>query len=389
MHVQRCPECGQRLNTNYCDICMRKVPFGGVKLAKRRDPWDSRDGSSAHRQEKGHECVSFGVEKKPKKTTFTVPYKKTAAPKKKGASVVAIVVAAVSLLPMLFGFIEEVIDTEPVPEPDYGIYEDFVEAGTPGAEEVPAIVAGEVYNANGIRITADAAGLNYGDYAVYFTLYNDTKQKVCVNFENISVNGCMVSYGAFEEVKAGKSEQTYIAFYADELEKAGIKQVSEVAFDVYAYEANGYEDIVVGDLVTVQTEAAPSAEPAVAPVGLDLYNDGSVRIVLADVTLKSYGDCELDLYMENTSSKSVDIYSGQIWVNGEAVSGYIWEMLRPNTRSFNGGTIYELDEPVNLEITELSQIEEITIDLYVEYTEGNEILESLSESVTFDPNAIS
>ena len=31
MNVQRCPECGQRLNTNYCDICMKKVPFGWNK----------------------------------------------------------------------------------------------------------------------------------------------------------------------------------------------------------------------------------------------------------------------------------------------------------------------------------------------------------------------
>ena len=55
MNVQRCPECGQRLNTNYCDICLRKVPFGGVKLGNRKDPWESRDGSSAHRMDRGQE----------------------------------------------------------------------------------------------------------------------------------------------------------------------------------------------------------------------------------------------------------------------------------------------------------------------------------------------
>ena len=59
MAIQRCPECGQRLKTNYCDICMRKVPFAGKRTKAVLDPWEY---SSAHREEKGHQCVSFGDE---------------------------------------------------------------------------------------------------------------------------------------------------------------------------------------------------------------------------------------------------------------------------------------------------------------------------------------
>ena len=145
MYVQRCPECGQRLKSNYCDICMRKVPFGGVKLANRRDPWDSHDGSSAHRQEKGHECVSFDVEKNPK-TTFR-SYRKSNAANKKGASVVAIILAILSLLPALFGLVEEAVESVPAPEPQYNVSDGFVEAGDLGAEDVPNVIAEEIYNA--------------------------------------------------------------------------------------------------------------------------------------------------------------------------------------------------------------------------------------------------
>ena len=388
MNVQRCPECGQRLNTNYCDICMRKVPFGGVKLGKRQDPWDSSDGSSAHRMEKGHECVSFDTEKKPVKTAFTKPRRKTAAPNKKGASVVAIVLAVFSLLSALFGIIEKTIDSAPVPEPEYHISEGFVEAGDPGAEGVPAVIPGEVYNANGIRITVDDAGLSYGDYTIFFTVYNGTNRKINVNFENISVNSFMLPFGAYQEVRSGKFEQFSIAFYADELEKAGIEQVFEVAFEVYAYEANSYDDIVVGDLVTLYTDADLTMVPALDISGLELYNDGSLWIVLRDVNLNEYGECELDLYMENLSGSAVSVYSGQVFVNGEEVSGYIWEVLRPDTRAINSGVIYELDERVDLNITDLAQIKEITIDLYVEYTDGLDIVESHSESITFEPSAI-
>ena len=388
MNVQRCPECGQRLNTNYCDICMRKVPFGGVKLTKRRDPWDSCDGSSAHRMEKNHECISFGDEKKPKKTTFAKPNRKTVAPNKKGASVVAIILAVFSLLPAVFGLIEEAVDSVAVTEPEYYSAEGFVEAGSPGAEEVPNVIAGEVYNANDIRITADRAGLNYGEYIIYFRIDNDTNRKICVSFENIAANGFLMPYGAYQEVRAGKSNEIAIAFYSDELEKAGIQQVSEVAFEVYIYEANGYDDIVVRELVTVQTEAENTQESAVDTSGLELYNDGSFLVVLRDISLTEYGECELELYMENLSGSSVEIYNEEVRLNGEEVSGYIWEALRPDTRSINNGIIYGLDGQSDLGFTELEQIKEITLGLYVEYKDGWAVLERASESVTFDPSVI-
>lgn len=383
MNVQRCPECGQRLNTNYCDICMKKVPFGGVKLAKRRDPWDNRDGSSAHRMEKDHECISF---EKPEKKSFRMPVqKRTAVSKKKTAPALGIILALLSLLPAIFGLFEEAADSVAVPEPEYNIYDGFVEAGDPGAEEIPNVLTGELYNANGIRITADTAGLSYGEYAIFFTIYNDTNQKISVSFENFSVNDFMLPFGLYQDVSAGKSEQTYLTFYADELEKAGIAQVSEVAFELYAYEAGDYDDIVVGELITLQTEADGAAEPAVDTTGLELYNDGSFQIILRDVILDEYGECELDLYMENLSGSPVNTFNGQIWINGEEVSGYFWKMLRPDTRAIDNCYIYER---ADLEITELEQIEEITVDLYVEYMDGMDIVETISEKITFEPSAI-
>ena len=388
MYVQRCPECGGRLNTNYCDICMRKVPFGGVKLAKRRDPWDSQDGSSAHRMEKNHECISFSDEQKSKKTTFTKPQRKTVAPNKKGASVVAIILAVFSLLPAIFGLVEEFTGSEQVLEPEYNVYEGFVVAGDPGAEDVPNVVAGEIYNNDGIRITVDDAGLSYGEYTVMMTVYNETDQNISVSMDLVSANGYMVPYGVYHDIRAGRSEQTYITFYSHELEKAGITQVADVAFVLDVYETDSYEEIVVREPVAFQTDYDGSAEAAVDISGLELYNDGSFRVILRDIMLDDYGDCQLDLYMENLSGSTVNVYSGEVAVNGEAVSGYISKTLRSDTRAADRAYIYELDERADLDIEELSQIKEITIDLYVEYMDGWDIVETYSESITFEPSAI-
>ena len=383
MSIQRCPECGQRLKTNYCDICMRKVPFGGVRQVTRQDPWDIKDGSSAHRREKGHECVSFDMEKKPK-TTFR-SYRKSNTVNKKGASVVAIILAILSLLPALFGLVEEAVESVPAPEPQYNVSDGFVEAGAPGAENVPNVITGEVYNDNGVRIHVDTAGLSYGDYVIYFTIYNDTDRKLGISGDMVSINGYMLPFGFYHDIKAGKSAQTSLAFYSYELEKAGITQISDVTFALSAYENNNYEPIFSNELVTLQTTAEVAAEPAVDVSGLELYNDGDIRIVLTDVSMPLYGECQLDLYMENFSDRPVNVFSAGAAVNGETVAYSIWSSLRSDTRAITSGYLYELNA---MEIEEVSQIEEITLELYIECLDEGFVAETISEAVTFNPNAI-
>ena len=385
MNVQRCPECGQRLNTNYCDICMRKVPFGGVKLAKRRDPWDSSDGSSAHRMEKNHECISFGDEKKPKKTTFAKPNRKTVAPNKKGASIVAIVLAIFSLLSAVFGLIEESVDSVAT-SGEIDVSNGFVAAGDPGAENVPNVISGEIYNANGIRITVDSAGLSYGDYTIFLTIYNETDQKIAVDFDLVSVNGYMVPFGVYQDVKAGKSEETYLTFYNGELAEAGIEQIADVTFAMNVYDENTYEDIVTGELLTIQTDYTGTVESAVDISGLELYTDGDFRIVLTDLALLGYDDCELILYAENNSGDQVNIYCEEMWINGETVQGYYSGILRADTRAIDRVYLYEMEE---LNIEDLSDVEDISLELYVEYMDGWDILQSKRETVIFAPNQIS
>lgn len=381
MQIHRCPECGMRLRSNYCDICMRKVPFKGTPA---KQTWQHVEGSSAHREE-GHACIDFGETKKKTIPNFRFPRKQASAANKKKGAAIGIFLAVMSVIAPLFGLVEEVVDSTPVPEPDYSIQEGFVEAGNLGAEDVPNVIAGEIYNANGIRITADDAGLSYGDYTIFMTIYNDTDQSVSINMDLVSVNGYMLPFGLYQDVEAGESVQTHLTFYDYELEKAGIKQVAEVVFSLDIYEEDSFGYIVQGELVTIETVYDGIAEPAVDISGLELYNDGILWVILRDIRLNEYGECELDLYIENLSGSTVNVYSGDSWVNAEQVQGYYWKALRPDTRAIDDAYLYELDD---LNIEELSQIEEITIDLYVDYMDGWDVVETISEKITFEPSAI-
>lgn len=385
MKIQRCPECGIRLNSNYCDICMRRVPFKGVPV---KQTFQHAEGSSAHREEK-HDCIDFGeaVKKQKPVREFHFPQKKTApdANKKKGA-VIGIVLAVLSVLTPLMGLVDEAIDSvEPAPEPEIYIQEGFIAAGDPGAENVPAIETGDLYNSNGIRITADAAGLSYGDYTVLLTIHNETQDDISVSSDLLSVNGYMLPFGFYHDVKAGRTAQTYLTFYEYELEKAGITEIALVEFVLDVYNSDSYEDIVTGKLLTLETEIAKDYEQPVSAYGWELYHDDSVSILIRDMQMDDYGDVEIELHMENLSDRDVSVYIEKAWINAEETSCFLWDRLRPDTRAVDSIHLYELEA---LDIKQWEQIQEITLELTVEYMDGWETLITVNEAITFNPHEI-
>ena len=69
-------------------------------------------------------------------------------------------------------------------------------------------------------------------------------------------------------------------------------------------------------------------------------------------------------------------------IDGEEVSCFIWNMLRPNTCAVDNAYIYELN------VGSLDEIGEITIDLEIEFMDDFELLEMRRESITFKPDTI-
>lgn len=395
--MQRCPECGQRLKTNYCDICMRKVPFGGVKQPRHQDPWDMKADSSAHRTEKGHTCVEFGedrkmpwggssahrsekdhtcvsFETKPKKSLPVSPAKKQAKDKKKTASLVAIILAVLSLLPTLFSIVEDVSSELPAPTPETVPVDSY-------SDGVPAIEPTEIYNDGAIVVTADYADLYYDDYTVFLTVVNESEEDIVVGTDLLSVNGMMHQANFYAEVDAGHSVQEALQLYSWELERAGVEEVVEIAFCLCIYDQFDYADIARTEVITLKTEAADTYEQPEFMDGWDLYTDGDLLLRLVSTSVYS-GECELRFYMENLSENTLSVYASSVTANAEATDSYLWQPLRPGT-----GAIYDM-YLYDLGINDLTELEEVTLDLLIEHMDGLEILDSSVGTITFNPNEL-
>lgn len=362
MSIQRCPECGIRLNTNYCDICMKRVPFKGMPA---KQTFQHMEGSSAHRMERGHECVSFEKEEK-KRVKIPAPRKGTSVSKKKATSVLAIVVALLGLLPTLFGIVEDRSGAEAVPAP---------EPVAPYQGSVPAIEPCQIYNDGEIIVVVDCADLYYDDYTVFMTVVNESDEDIIVGTDLLSVNGFMHGSSFYAEVDAGSSVQESLQTYSWEMERDGIKEVAEIAFHLNIY-PDDFSDVVQSDLITLHTEAYDTYEQPPFPDGWELYRGEDVA-----VRLVSYGDnggnYDLQFYMENWSEDTVSISTETIRINGEETDGYLWNTLRSDTCSRS-------EAFVSIPGTDhLEEIREITLDLLIEHVDIYEVTDSRTQTVTF------
>lgn len=117
--------------------------------------------------------------------------------------------------------------------------------------------------------------------------------------------------------------------------------------------------------------------------GWEMHRDENLRIVYQGAEIYEYGDGNLQFYLENLSAERVSVTVDVIYINGEPVSGFMWDVLRPETRAVDRLYIYDLEE---LDITELSQINEIYIEYMVEYYSDDEIVDTVYCSTLFNPN---
>ena len=146
------------------------------------------------------------------------------------------------------------------------------------------------------------------------------------------------------------------------------------------YDMGSYEDIVTSELLTIKTEIAEVYEQPVNADGWELYNDGGISILIQQMQMDDYGDVEIAMYMENLSGSDASVCIEEIWINGEASSCFLWSRLRPDTRAVDTIYLYELED---MDITQWEQLQEITLQLELEYMDGWEVLETFSEAITF------
>lgn len=383
----RCPDCGYRLTDNECPICQKRVPFGFApeksekKTSPRQSNANTRKKTYIPPQKQGY------VPPRPQTNT---PHQTGEKGKKSGCSVALIIVVAIFVLNIVFGMSWamaglDFIELEPFyPEESYNPY---VEAGSEGAEHVPTIEQTELYNDNGIRITADAfCAYTYVDsYALRVTVANDSDRDVTVFTDSLSVNGYMLNLSnMFCEVEAGETVQEYLDLRTSDLEDAGIDTIANLEFVLDLYDSNDYTDIDRTELITLDTSEPDDYVQPVDDSGREVYNDGSIRIVFQGMEVDETSNGTAKFFLENISDRNLSVTESDISINGQSSYATFWISLRPGTHAVTSIYFYGLEE---LGITETAQLEELAISLIVRDMETYEICNDTETPIVIDLTA--
>ncbi len=395
MKVVRCPECGNRLDAGWCHMCMKRIP---IAAQKKEDSWRQRK----YENDADHKCISFeqprqkerthanaagvgrpagNTGKLPVKLAVWTSTKKSASKQpKKQATVIAIVLAVISLVSTVFEGIDTIFDDPIVLEPEQEIvvneddWADYVEE--PGIID-PTVI----YEDGDIRVTVDSMGRYYGESALAVTIQNDRQQNVTVSSDMLCVNGYMLSSALFAQVGAQETMQHYLLLDGEELEDAGITQIGTVAFELYMYDSDDYTSIAEVGPVVLETTIAQDFVQTVDDSGEILYEDKGVKLVFKSVDNR-YDDCyTMTLYLENTTEETVAFSDNGIFLNGEETDSMLWNILPPNTRRVDRIYFYDLEQ---WGITDLSQIQDMAIELYIEFIEDLDqwtVRESVNEEI--------
>lgn len=221
----------------------------------------------------------------------------------------------------------------------------------------------EVYNKDGVVITATKIEDDLFGPTITFSISNDSSKNIVVTTRSLSVNGYMMEASAlYSDVAAGKKAMESMILMASELDQAGIDTVADIEFYINISDPETYMDIATSDLIKLSTSASGSFEQTVNDSGDVVYDSNGVRVVCQGLKQDVIWDGTVVFFMENNGSQPVTVYAESVSVNGYMVDVSLYSDLRPATRSISGMYILDLTD---LGIESIDGIESIEFTLRI------------------------
>ena len=282
--------------------------------------------------------------------------------------VLAMILAAVVFSTMLAGCGSESKTPSDV-KPDSGV---AATEETETVSEEETITAGssevtldekEIYNNNGIIVTARGIDSELMGTNVSLNIQNTTDQDVLITAKDISVNDYVMSQaGLYVEVAAGKAANDNICLYASELEECGIDTIAEIEFFLVVSDNETWEEIDTSQLVTLTTSAGADFVQTVDDTGDVMYDSNGVRVICKGLKDDLVWSGSVVFYMENNTDRALSVYAENVSVNGYMEDVSLWSDMQPGKRAVQGMSILDLSD---LGIENIDEIHEIEFSLRI------------------------
>lgn len=274
--------------------------------------------------------------------------------------------------------INELETTDPIAEEETEPTEPSQDDEQP--ENSGNIVGTVLYDKDGIKVTVTGfEAESYFGPEIYVLVENNSDKDAIVTTDLLSVNGYMMNdVGLYAEVAAGTETDDFFMFDYDEMARCGIKELSRVEFCIKVIDPESYDTIDISKLQTLNL--TPACNQTIDYSGIELYNDGSIRIIYKDMESDSMFDALVYFFVENNTGKDVAVYADSITINGVACDEAFWADMRKGTVVLDAMVIWDLSA-ANLE--SIDQIETMELKFRViDYESWDEL--TVTDTVTIN-----
>lgn len=215
---------------------------------------------------------------------------------------------------------------------------------------------------DGIKVTAKEYVFDaiWGE-GIKVLIENNSDGDVSVGCDALIVNDYMISdlFGA--EVAAGKKSNEIIYLSSSELNAAGIDTVGRVELYFHAFNADTYDTIFSRESATIETSAIDKIDTEANDDGMELYNEGGIKIVGKTVDENSFWGTAILLYIENSSGQNVGISVEDLSVNGYMLEPLFSAEVYDGKKAVNEITLMSED----LEENDIETIEDVELKFHI------------------------
>ncbi len=222
-----------------------------------------------------------------------------------------------------------------------------------------------LFDAEGITVTATGfdADAAYGpEIAIRVT--NDSARSVLIGAEDVTVNDFMMEPGLlYMAVESGETAEDALMLYDFLLDSCGIRTVATVSLSVTVTDEETFEEIAIGDRVTLTTSAAAGFSQEADDQGDVLYDADGIRVICQGLQQDADGSCKLTFYLENNTESYIGVSAEDVSVNGLSEEyAILWSDLLAQTKAV---TDMYLDDFDDQEIERIEDVREISFQLVI------------------------
>lgn len=216
-----------------------------------------------------------------------------------------------------------------------------------------------LFEENGIKVTATGLKKGLSGMELKVLVENNSDKNIAFSADEFVINGVTVSGFGYVEAAAGKKANDTLAFYATELETAGIETIASIrGADARVVDTDSFETLYAAPF-SLTTSAADHVQQ-IDDSGDVVYSKDGVTVISQLLEDELYGK-SVCLLVKNETGEDVIVRADNVSVNGYTINGWLYDAVYSDTVRYCGLDFLSSE----LEENEITQIEDVTFTLKI------------------------